>query len=51
VHRDFSIYLETSGIHYEALAKIRDLIDVVSMGFQAAVGHGTATVLKNIKNF
>ena len=40
VKKDFKIYLETSGTHYEAMEDIRDLVDVVSMDFKLPSATG-----------
>jgi 7-carboxy-7-deazaguanine synthase len=40
LHREFRIYLETSGIHPGAMEVIRDLVDIVSMDFKLPSATG-----------
>lgn len=36
----FTVYLETSGIHHDAMEKVRDLVDVVSVDFKLPSATG-----------
>jgi len=40
VRSTFTVYLETSGIHYDAMKSISDLVDVVSMDFKLPSATG-----------
>ncbi|MEK6698574.1 MAG: 7-carboxy-7-deazaguanine synthase QueE [Nitrospirota bacterium] len=40
VNREFRVYLETSGIHYEAMEKLKQLVHVVSMDFKLPSATG-----------
>jgi len=40
VNREFRVYLETSGIHYEAMEKLKHLVHVVSMDFKLPSATG-----------
>jgi organic radical activating enzyme len=40
VKNDFTVYLETNGIHHDDMMMIRDLVDVVSMDFKLPSSTG-----------
>jgi organic radical activating enzyme len=51
MHPDFRLYLETSGIHHEATARLRDMVDVVSMDFKLPTASGQGPHWEEHKNF
>lgn len=48
---DFRIYLETNGIHAEAMRDLRDLIDIVSMDFKLPSATGLRPFWEEHKQF
>lgn len=40
IRKDYSVYLETSGIHYEGMSGIRSMVDTVSMDFKLPSATG-----------
>jgi 7-carboxy-7-deazaguanine synthase len=51
VQSTFRIYLETNGIHSEAMKSIRDLVDVVSMDFKLPSATGLRSFWEEHKQF
>lgn len=51
VRNTFRIYLETSGIHHDAMARIRDLVDIVSIDFKLPSATGLRPFWEEHKNF
>lgn len=51
VRSAFTVYLETSGIHYEAMEKVRDLVDVVSVDFKLPSATGLRTYWEEHRSF
>jgi organic radical activating enzyme len=51
VRNSFRIYLETSGIHYDAMKSIKDLVDVVSIDFKLPSATGLRPFWEEHKRF
>jgi organic radical activating enzyme len=51
VQSQFRLYLETNGIHAEAMKSIRDLVDVVSMDFKLPSATGLRSFWEEHKQF
>lgn len=51
VKRAFKIYLETNGIHADAMQDIRDLVDIVSMDFKLPSATGLQPFWEEHKQF
>ena len=51
VRSTFRIYLETSGIHHDAMTSIRDLVDVVSIDFKLPSATGLRPFWEEHKKF